>query len=79
MSALSLIGIGTGNPEHLTLQAIRAMNAADLILIPRKGAGKADLAELRRTICAEVLTDPGVRIVEFDLPVRDAANPDYRA
>jgi len=76
---LSLIGIGTGNPEHLTLEAIRAINAADLILIPRKGADKADLAALRRSICADVLKNPGTRLVEFDLPVRDAGNPDYRA
>jgi len=25
---LTLIGIGTGNPEHLTLQAVRAINAS---------------------------------------------------
>ena len=78
MTQLTLIGIGTGNPEHLTLQAIRALNAADLILIPRKGADKADLADLRRAICAEVITNPATKLVEFDLPVRDAANPDYR-
>jgi len=78
MIELLLIGIGTGNPDHLTLQAIKALNGADLILIPRKGAAKADLAELRRTICADVLTNPKVRIADFDLPVRDAANPDYR-
>lgn len=78
MITLSLIGIGTGNPEHLTLQAIRAMNAADLILIPRKSADKADLAELRRTLCAKVLGNADTRIAEFDLPRRDAANPDYR-
>lgn len=76
---LILIGIGTGNPEHLTLQAIRAMNRADLVLIPRKGADKADLADLRRDICAQVLTNPATRIVEFDMPVRDAANPSYLA
>ena len=72
MSALelTLIGIGTGNPEHLTLQAIRAMNAQDLILIPQKGAGKDDLAGLRRSICDEVLTNEAVQIVGFDLPVR---------
>lgn len=75
---LSLIGIGTGNPEHLTLQAVRVMNEAALILIPRKGPDKSDLAELRRTLCAENLTNPATRILEFDLPVRDAANPDYR-
>lgn len=75
---LTLIGIGTGNPEHLTLQAVRAINAQDLILIPRKGSGKADLAELRRTICDEVLTNSTTKIAEFDLPVRDEATADYR-
>lgn len=75
---LTLIGIGTGNPEHLTLQAIRAINAQDLILIPRKGEGKADLAELRRAICDEVLTNEATRLAEFDLPVRDEATADYR-
>jgi precorrin-6A synthase len=75
---LFLIGIGTGNPDHLTLQAIKALNGADLILIPRKGADKADLAELRREICAGVIANPNTRFAEFDLPKRDAANPDYR-
>ena len=78
MTTLSLIGIGTGNPDHLTLQAIREINAADLVLIPRKGEGKADLAELRRTILREVLTNPATRVAEFDLPVRDEAVSDYR-
>ncbi|MBM1308824.1 precorrin-6A synthase (deacetylating) [Sulfitobacter mediterraneus] len=75
---LTLIGIGTGNPEHLTLQAIRAINAQDLILIPHKGEGKADLAELRRAICDEVLTNPQTQITGFDLPVRDEATANYR-
>ena len=79
MFDLTLIGIGTGNPDHLTLQAIKAINAADLILIPRKGEGKADLAELRLAICRDVLSNPATRIVEFDLPVRDARIADYRA
>ncbi len=78
MLTLSLIGIGCGNPEQLTLAAIRAINAADLILIPRKGEEKSDLAELRREICARVLTNPRTRLVEFDLPVRDAAREEYR-
>ncbi|WP_315831813.1 precorrin-6A synthase (deacetylating) [Bradyrhizobium prioriisuperbiae] len=76
--ALSLIGIGCGDPEQLTRAAVRAINAADLILIPRKGALKSDLAELRRSICAQVLTNSRTRIIEFDLPVRDAGQDDYR-
>lgn len=78
MIELLLVGIGTGNPEHLTLQAIRALNSADLILIPRKGRDKADLADLRRAICAEVVTNTAARIVEFDLPSRDRTIADYR-
>ena len=78
MLTLSLIGIGCGDPEQLTRQAVRAINAADLVLIPRKGEEKSDLADLRRTICAEVLTNSQTRIVEFDLPVRDADREDYR-
>ncbi|GLS86515.1 precorrin-6A synthase (deacetylating) [Cypionkella aquatica] len=79
MFDLTLIGIGTGNPDHLTLQAIKAINQAQVILIPRKGEGKADLAELRLAICRDVLTNPATRIVEFDLPVRDETILDYKA
>jgi precorrin-6A synthase len=70
MIELHLIGIGTGNSDHLTRAAIAAMNGADLILLPRKGEAKSDLIDLRRSICAKVLTGP-TRIIEFDLPQRD--------
>lgn len=78
MFTLSLIGIGCGGPGQLTRAAIGAINAADLVLIPRKGTAKSDLADLRRTICADVLTSDKTRIVEFDLPVRDAGEVEYR-
>lgn len=78
MMTLSLIGIGCGDPGQLTRAAVQAINAADLVLIPRKGTAKSDLADLRRTICADVLTNDKTRIAEFDLPVRDAGEADYR-
>lgn len=78
MLNLSLIGIGCGDPEQLTLAAVRAINSADLVLIPRKGPVKSDLAELRRTICARVLISEKTRVAEFDLPVRDSTRGDYR-
>jgi precorrin-6A synthase len=74
---ISLIGIGCGDPRQLTLAAVEAINAADVILIPRKGEEKSDLAELRRQICAAVLTSSKPRMIEFDLPERDAQR-DYR-
>lgn len=70
MIALSLIGIGTGNPDHLTRAAEAAMRAADLILLPRKRAETAELLDLRATICAQVL-GADTRVATFDMPVRD--------
>jgi precorrin-6A synthase len=78
MLTLFLIGIGCGDPEQLTLAGIRAINAADLILVPRKGPNKSDLADLRRNILAQTLTNKNVRVVEFDLPARAAAGENYR-
>ncbi|MBB4610278.1 precorrin-6A synthase (deacetylating) [Sphingomonas yabuuchiae] len=69
MIHLDLIGIGTGNPDHLTRAAETAMRSADLILLPRK-EDKAELIDLRRDICAQVLAGTSVQVVEFDLPVR---------
>ena len=55
MITLSLIGIGTGNLDHVTLAAVRALNNADLILLPRKGEAKSDLIDLRRLLCERLL------------------------
>jgi len=74
---VSLIGTGCGDPAQLTLAAVAAINSADVILIPRKGEEKSDLAELRREICARVLTSSKTRLVEFDLPAREADREDY--
>lgn len=74
---LSLIGIGAGNPEHLTLQAIRVLGAADLILIPLKGTEKQQLAQIRRDICDEFAVHADLDVIEFDLPKRDPAIADY--
>jgi precorrin-6A synthase len=75
MITLFLIGIGTGNPDHVTGQAIKALNAADLILIPRKGTAKSDLAEVREQILSRVLTTP-VPVAAYDVPQR-ADQDDY--
>ncbi|MDP3261969.1 MAG: precorrin-6A synthase (deacetylating) [Tabrizicola sp.] len=75
MTTLWLIGIGTGNPDHVTGQAIRALNGADLILIPRKGEAKSDLADLRRQILLQVLTT-SVPVADYAVPHR-ADQDDY--
>ncbi|MEW2916773.1 precorrin-6A synthase (deacetylating) [Ruegeria sp. ANG10] len=71
MIDLTLIGIGTGNPDHVTFQGAKAIRDADLILIPRKGENKADLAGLREEIIAAV-SDTPPQITYFDIPKRRA-------
>ncbi|OJU49517.1 MAG: precorrin-6A synthase (deacetylating) [Mesorhizobium sp. 61-13] len=79
MRTLLVIGIGAGNPEHMTVQAISGLNRADVLFIPDKGAKKSDLSGLRREICDRFVTNPKSRQVEFDVPVRDEPAPSYRA
>jgi precorrin-6A synthase len=76
MIELCLVGIGSGDPDHLTSEAIRALNGADLILIPTKGEEKADLADLRREVVARLVTGKP-KVAEFGLPSRDEATPGY--
>lgn len=73
MIDLWLIGIGTGNPDHVTLEARAALRAAALVMVPRKGGDTSDLADLRHTIL-RACGSPA-RVVEFDMPVRDPALP----
>ena len=77
MRHILVIGIGTGNPEHVTVQAINALNRADCLFVPTKGAKKVDLAEVRRDIIARYVTNPESRTVEFALPVRQAEGRSY--
>jgi hypothetical protein len=79
MKTILIVGIGAGSPEHLTVQAINALNRADVLFVPDKGASKADLADLRREIIARYVTNPASRTVGYRVPKRDAANPDYGA
>lgn len=79
MRKIYIIGIGAGNPEYLTLQAIRALNLVDVFFFMNKGDAKEDLVELRRSICAQSITQHPYRIVEADDPVRDPSIADYTA
>lgn len=72
MVEITLVGIGTGNPEHVTLEGRRTIAEAELILIPRKAA-KDDLAHLRERIVADAASR--ARIVHFAYPTRDESLP----
>lgn len=68
-----VIGIGAGNPEYITVQAINALNRASVLFIPNKGADKSDLHRLRRDICERFIEGSDYRLVDFDVPERSKA------
>ena len=74
---LSLIGMGAGHPDHITLQGVAALRRAQLVLVPRKGADKADLADLRLSLCRELLPPGAAVLAPFDMPVRQGGETDY--
>jgi precorrin-6A synthase len=78
MKTIHVIGIGVGNPEHVTVQAINALNKVDVFFFMDKGEAKEDLVRLRREICERYIEKKTYRIVEAADPVRDPAIEDYR-
>jgi precorrin-6A synthase len=75
---LLVIGIGAGDPDHVTVQAIKAMNRVDVFFVLDKGAAKDDLVRVRRQILDEHVHRPH-RVVQVQDPPRDRAPADYRA
>ena len=72
MRELLVIGIGTGNPDHVTVEAVSALNAADVFFVVDKGAQKSGLLVLREEILHRHVRDQaGYRVVEIPDPPRD--------
>src|ERR1700759_4938523 len=76
MRKLFVIGIGVGDPDHMTMQAIKALNQVDVFFIPDKGTEKAALRNLRTTICRRFIEGADYRSVDVDIPARATAG-DY--
>jgi len=77
-----VIGIGAGDPSHVTVQAIEALNRADVIVMMDKGAAVDDLAALRRQICDRFIDGTegeAYRFVERSDPERRLRDGSYEA
>ncbi|MFH8218324.1 precorrin-6A synthase (deacetylating) [Streptomyces sp. NPDC018057] len=79
MREIHVIGIGAGDPDQLTLQAVRALRDTDVFFVLDKGEVKSDLVGLRRDILDAHLPEGGYRVVEARDPERDrgAGGPGY--
>ena len=74
---IHVIGIGAGDPDYVTRQAITALNDTQVFFAMDKGEAKDDLVALRRAICERFIDEPGYRFVELPDPPR-AKDGDYR-
>ncbi|MCO7218434.1 precorrin-6A synthase (deacetylating) [Klenkia sp. PcliD-1-E] len=70
MRRLRVIGIGAGDPDYVTVGAVRALNEVDVFLVLDKGPATADLTAARRAVC-ERFVEGEYRFVELADPERD--------
>jgi precorrin-6A synthase len=71
MKKIYLIGIGTGNPEHLTIQAINTLKKVNVFFILEKESEKnKDLVKLRKEILQRYLPDGRYRVITVKIPER---------
>ena len=80
MKTILIIGIGAGDPDYVTVQAVKALNRVDVFFLMDKGAAKSKLRGLREEICRRHIA-PGHahRFVEAPSPPRDMQPADYLA
>jgi precorrin-6A synthase len=77
MKKILIIGIGAGDPDYMTVQAINALNQADVFFVMDKGAVKEKLVALRKEIIERFITHDRYRIVEATSPERRRDDSDY--
>jgi precorrin-6A synthase len=77
MRTVSVVGIGAGNPEHITVQAINTLNTVDVVFMTDKGDAARELTELRRAICERYITGSSYRVVTMAEPDRDRGAAAY--
>ena len=79
MRTILIIGIGAGHPDFLTLQAISAMQRADVVFLPDKGEEKAGLNAVRLQMLERAVPEGGYRVAPFTVPERRQADtPGYK-
>lgn len=78
MKRILVIGIGCGGADLMTVQAIEALRAVDVLFIFDKGSEARDLTDMRKEICTRYCTSKPLRVVEIASPARNARD-EYKA
>jgi precorrin-6A synthase len=77
MKNILIIGIGAGDPDYVTMQAVNALNRVDVFFIMDKGPSKTKLIELRKEICRRYLRGDDHRFVDATSPAWTRGTEDY--
>jgi precorrin-6A synthase len=79
MRKLKLIGIGAGNPDYITMQAVNALKQVDVVFVTDKGNDTADLLRARKEVCERYMQSKPYRTIEIQDPERDRTTAAYRS
>ena len=83
MKKILIIGIGAGNPDYVTMQAVNALNQVDVFFIMDKGPSKAKLLDRTRPRSAyaqylpdgDTHTHQGHRVVDGQRAMQLTSDP----
>ncbi|RKX57364.1 MAG: precorrin-6A synthase (deacetylating), partial [Thermodesulfobacteriota bacterium] len=80
MKKIYLIGIGPGNPDYLTIQAINTMKEVDVFFILEKGERKGfkEFIKIRKEILERYLDSGTYRVVSAKIPERKKSRKSYK-
>jgi precorrin-6A synthase len=77
MKKIFIIGIGAGDPDYVTMQAVNALNQVDVFFLLDKGPSKTKLIELRKEICQKYIRGNEHRFVDANSPAWTRGTDDY--
>ncbi len=79
MKQLYLIGMGPGDPEYLTIQAVETLRRVDVFfMLEKDGRGKDELLAMRQAILKRYRPEGGYRLVIAASPERQALPDGYQ-
>ncbi|WP_028694109.1 precorrin-6A synthase (deacetylating) [Pseudomonas cremoricolorata] len=78
MKQLLLIGIGPGDPRQITLQAVEALQRAQVFFVLDKGDVGRELLQARRVMLEQHRADGNYRLVQVTDPRREPLAVDYQ-